>query len=490
MTDWNIAENSEIRILEKYAGKCQKHSLIMFLIAVTVLEDFGLAIIRSGVLIGHFAAMFLCNFAVQTVTNHSAEMFTAAYHTEWYLAPLPIQKSLLFVMQHSLKANTLLFGGIYVASLEGFSTVTDFLMAVTVLKEFSEIFICAGVVFGHFTGLFIGNLVGQIVTDHSSEIFTATYNAPWHIAPLPIQKLLLFIMQHSLKAKALIIGEMFTASLEGFSTLAVFVTHDYTLNLLTEVLSFVFPTTLILLVYHVYNFSSDAAFKNRVELGILNDYASSAKLLTRISFSFLVVIVSVGLLLADIPVFLDIVLPQNESRRQETYITAEYFLDSSKYLPLFATHLAIFICLVAFTFMATGTTIYGYLLHACATFKIVNYRIQMMMNKDVLRIPSLERERVILERLVCAVDLHRRNLQFCDMIMLQLGRPSLVLIVISVSSLSFSMYRLLQALVEHGDIVNITLPFAFVAGHICITFLFNYVGQQLTNNNAEIFNTV
>jgi len=41
----------------------------------------------------------------------------------WYLAPLSIQKLLLFVMQNSLKSHTLTTGHIYVLSLEGFSTV-------------------------------------------------------------------------------------------------------------------------------------------------------------------------------------------------------------------------------------------------------------------------------------------------------------------------------------------------------------------------------
>jgi len=45
----------------------------------------------------------------------------------WYLAPIPIQKLLLFVMQNSLKTHTLTLGYIYVTSLEGFSTVINLL---------------------------------------------------------------------------------------------------------------------------------------------------------------------------------------------------------------------------------------------------------------------------------------------------------------------------------------------------------------------------
>lgn len=45
----------------------------------------------------------------------------------WYLAPLSIQKLLLFVMQNSLKSHTLIIGGIYISSLECFSTVIGIL---------------------------------------------------------------------------------------------------------------------------------------------------------------------------------------------------------------------------------------------------------------------------------------------------------------------------------------------------------------------------
>ncbi|XP_018314241.1 uncharacterized protein [Mycetomoellerius zeteki] len=47
------------------------------------------------------------------------------YNTMWYLAPISIQKLLLFVMQNSLKTHTLTLGHIFVTSLEGFSTVIN-----------------------------------------------------------------------------------------------------------------------------------------------------------------------------------------------------------------------------------------------------------------------------------------------------------------------------------------------------------------------------
>ncbi|KYQ53618.1 hypothetical protein ALC60_01688, partial [Trachymyrmex zeteki] len=76
-------------------------------------------------IIGLIIPMFVFNFVGQSFSDHSAEIFNAAYNTMWYLAPISIQKLLLFVMQNSLKTNTLTLGHIYVTSLEGFSTVIN-----------------------------------------------------------------------------------------------------------------------------------------------------------------------------------------------------------------------------------------------------------------------------------------------------------------------------------------------------------------------------
>ncbi|XP_025160059.1 uncharacterized protein LOC109504406 isoform X1 [Harpegnathos saltator] len=94
-----------------------------------------------------------------------------------------------------------------------------FLITITMLKELSDAILCGGLVCCHFGMLFISNFIGQFVMDHSTEIFTAVCNITWYLAPLQIQKLLLFVMQYSLKANRIMLGGIFVASLEGFSSL-------------------------------------------------------------------------------------------------------------------------------------------------------------------------------------------------------------------------------------------------------------------------------
>ncbi|EZA51610.1 hypothetical protein X777_08793 [Ooceraea biroi] len=67
--------------------------------------------------------------------------------------------------------------------------------------------------------MFITNYIGQQVTDYSNHIYIITYNASWYLAPIRIQKLILFLLQRSNKIFTLSVGGLFTASLECFTTL-------------------------------------------------------------------------------------------------------------------------------------------------------------------------------------------------------------------------------------------------------------------------------
>ncbi|XP_019699757.2 uncharacterized protein LOC109504418 [Harpegnathos saltator] len=92
------------------------------------------------------------------------------------------------------------------------------LNAVIQFNNVHELFTCIMMFLGHIIYMFMANLCGQAIIDHSTEMLNATYNTLWYAAPLPIQKLLL-LLQKSATNQKLMIGSIFVASLEGFSTL-------------------------------------------------------------------------------------------------------------------------------------------------------------------------------------------------------------------------------------------------------------------------------
>ncbi|KYN38991.1 hypothetical protein ALC56_06417, partial [Trachymyrmex septentrionalis] len=69
--------------------------------------------------------IFLSNYNAQDITDHNEYVFATVYNVEWYVAPLHIQKMMLFLLQKGTKAFYLIFGGIFIPSMESAATVRD-----------------------------------------------------------------------------------------------------------------------------------------------------------------------------------------------------------------------------------------------------------------------------------------------------------------------------------------------------------------------------
>ncbi|XP_026828823.1 uncharacterized protein LOC105286028 isoform X2 [Ooceraea biroi] len=90
--------------------------------AIMQFNDLYDILVCNGVLVCYLLYMFMANFLAQSYTDHSVEVLESAYDTLWYVAPLPIQK-LFLIMQNSIRSHKIVVGGLFVASIEGFSTL-------------------------------------------------------------------------------------------------------------------------------------------------------------------------------------------------------------------------------------------------------------------------------------------------------------------------------------------------------------------------------
>ncbi|KAG5318354.1 OR9A protein, partial [Acromyrmex heyeri] len=82
-----------------------------------------------------------------------------------------------------------------------------------------EFVICFIIISICFLYMFVSNLVGQQIIDHNNYIFVTAYEVQWYVTPLPIQRLILIILQRGMKSFGLKVGGLFVASLECFTTL-------------------------------------------------------------------------------------------------------------------------------------------------------------------------------------------------------------------------------------------------------------------------------
>lgn len=137
--------------------------------------------------------MFFCNYLGQEVIDHSGDIFQRMwvtytlernkfvgrgnikiqlsiflcdvfyrYNVQWYMAPLKVQKLLLLMMQRSMRHCTIIIGGLFIPSLEGFATVkisvsNNNLLWLDCLKY--NIFLSA---LQHVTFIFYGNLFSSL----------------------------------------------------------------------------------------------------------------------------------------------------------------------------------------------------------------------------------------------------------------------------------------------------------------------------------------
>ncbi|KYN05346.1 hypothetical protein ALC62_03630 [Cyphomyrmex costatus] len=88
-------------------------------------EAYGDLITTVLFVLGHIWYLFFCNYVGQEVINHSSDIFHKTYNVQWYMTSLKVQKLLLFIMQRTTRYCTLMVGGLFIPSLEGFATVQD-----------------------------------------------------------------------------------------------------------------------------------------------------------------------------------------------------------------------------------------------------------------------------------------------------------------------------------------------------------------------------
>ncbi|XP_014478949.1 PREDICTED: uncharacterized protein LOC106746666 [Dinoponera quadriceps] len=67
--------------------------------------------------------MFLANYIAQEIMDHNHHLFVTVYNVHWYLAPLHIQRMILFLIQRSNKLFKISIGGIFIGSLESFASL-------------------------------------------------------------------------------------------------------------------------------------------------------------------------------------------------------------------------------------------------------------------------------------------------------------------------------------------------------------------------------
>ncbi|XP_019888698.2 uncharacterized protein LOC105283870 isoform X2 [Ooceraea biroi] len=212
---------------------------------------------------------------------------------------------------------------------------------------------------------------------------------------------------------------------------------------------------------HIYD-----GLKDRNEIEIYEKYGYFGKRLT----TKVIVLTMCGTFCNSIiiysPYILDIVMPKNESYAIHMMeMVTNYFFVSEKYYFLILVHLNAACTTELIVLGATTTMMMAIFKHVCGMFAIASYRIEQAMTIELLRDLNTKNEIVIYKKIICAVDLHRKAMQFAKCFMNEMEGSFFFLIIATVLCLSVNLFRIFQteSLTKEMEVV---LHFLAVLGMI------------------------
>ncbi|XP_032687828.1 uncharacterized protein LOC116851995 [Odontomachus brunneus] len=88
-------------------------------------NDIEELLLHLSLVISILLYLYLMSYVAQEVTDHNKHVFETVYNVQWYIAPVDIQRMILFLLQIGIKDLKLKLGGLIVASLESASTITS-----------------------------------------------------------------------------------------------------------------------------------------------------------------------------------------------------------------------------------------------------------------------------------------------------------------------------------------------------------------------------
>ncbi|XP_071653009.1 uncharacterized protein [Temnothorax longispinosus] len=353
-----------------------------------------------------------------------------------------------------------------------------------------------------FIYMFLSNFVGQQIIDHNNHVFLTAYKVQWYSTPLPVQKLILFLLQRGNKSFGLHVGGLFIASLECFSTFTTFVTTDKcTTDDIIKIFALSSGIICIAIKYNSFCVNSNTIknlmeqlqciyddIMDKNEITIIDRYGDIANRYT-ITFTIcLFCSVSVITITQLWPDFNNIILSANKSRSYRLQVSTECFIDQEKYYYLLLLHinLAIFIGLTVL--VATGSMLIAFLQHACGMFKIASYRVKNAIDIYISNI-KLKNKSLVCKGLIYGVHIHRKAMMFSEYLISRFEISFMFLIAFGVITLSLNTFRLFQILSSTYGTEE--LPITLVTTSVCFTYMFlsNFIGQEIIDHYNLIFVT-
>ncbi|XP_039311243.1 uncharacterized protein LOC113003319 isoform X2 [Solenopsis invicta] len=281
--------------------------------------------------------------------------------------------------------------------------------------------------------------------------------------------------------------------------LLVFIKRQCNTELFFMVLSFVCPNIFATIKYFTFITKANSLkqlleqiqndcnlLKDKLEINILEKYNRNARLVILSLLGFCYTILFIFSTLQYLPFILHKMLPFNKSRSLQLVTSTEYLIIPDKYIYVRMLHefLAFYVGLI--TICATGLTALIYCVHMCVLLEIASYRIKNVIQMNTLVIPSPKREQVVHQRIVNAIIIHQRAIEYHKLFMFVLLIPFGILCIVGMGSIVFALFLFTQQ-VASNNMGMASVAFGLLQFFIIYLIIGCYCGQRIIDNGINFF---
>ncbi|KAH0944519.1 Or9e38 [Eciton burchellii] len=276
---------------------------------------------------------------------------------------------------------------------------------------------------------------------------------------------------------------------------------DYTFDFTLKMLSIAMFLTFLVIKYVCFSMNIETVrcllewfqyvyngLQDMNEIAIYDKYGNIAK---RFTINMILIQASCLFFLIGTqccPYIFDMIMLKNETYgRHFILLLCKYYAIQEKHIHLIILHVNATYIVAAFILLAVGTVLISCIKLICGMFKIASYRLERAMSIGRLQNISSEDKAVIYKDIICAVDIHRKAMEFATFFSYSFEGSIFLLIIVIVCSLSLNLFRIFQ-MVSHDEIDEILiLHVVIVTVMLLYMFIGNYAGQEITDHNDHVF---
>ncbi|XP_076632318.1 odorant receptor 4-like [Colletes latitarsis] len=193
--------------------------------------------------------------------------------------------------------------------------------------------------------------------------------------------------------------------------------------------------------------------------------------------------VSIFAILPLMPLFLDIVLPLNETRLKQQVFKLNYLVDNDKYFYPIYFH-SVWTSFLAVTAIVTIDSMYMLITHhACGLFAMCGYQIKEMSQSFDQNGLNTDKERALYQQFKNSAIIHKRAIQFYELVNEINQRSFLLQIGLNMIGISVTAVQTVMNLNNIREAFRIFLFFGAQQFHL---FFNSLPGQSLVDHSLQL----